>query len=142
MINPVTCEFCGSARLRRSRRRSKSELLTMLIGTYPFRCLDCNGRFSVNVFLLSTLAFARCRKCLGLNLTTWERRAYHVSPLKKLMLSFGGRRYRCPSCRYNFVSFRPVVTRPATTDPSAQRTPDSASQAELTQNARATNEVA
>jgi DNA-directed RNA polymerase subunit RPC12/RpoP len=111
MIYPVTCDLCGSAHLRRSRRQSKSELLKMAIGTYPFRCLDCSARFSVNVLLLSRLAFAKCPKCLGPDLTTWPRKGYHVSLPKKLMLTFGARPYRCAACRYNFASFRPVAPR-------------------------------
>jgi len=109
MIYPVTCDYCGSAHLRRSRRQSKAELLKMAIGTYPFRCLDCSGRFSVNVLLLSRLAFAKCPKCLGLDLTNWPRKGYHISLAKKVMLTFGARRYRCATCRCNFVSFRPLA---------------------------------
>jgi len=82
----------------------------MAIGTYPFRCLDCNGRFFVNVLLLSRLAYAKCPKCLGQELTNWPRKGYHVGLAKKLALTFGARRYRCATCRYNFVSFRPVAT--------------------------------
>jgi transposase-like protein len=111
MIYPVTCDYCGSAHLRRSRRQSNSELLKMALGTYPFRCLDCNSRFSVNVLLLSRLAYAKCRKCLSMELTNWPRKGYHVSLAKKLMLTFGARRYRCAACRYNFVSFRPLAAR-------------------------------
>ena len=81
----------------------------MAMGIYPFRCLDCNGRFPVNVLLLSRLAYAQCPKCLGLELTTWDLKRYHVSLPKKLMLSFGARRYRCAACRCNFVSFRPMA---------------------------------
>jgi hypothetical protein len=113
MIYPVTCDYCGSAHLRRSRRQSKSELLKMAIGTYPFRCLDCSGRFSVNVLLLSRLAFAKCPKCLGLELTNWAHRGYHISLPQKVMLTFGARPYRCAACRYHFVSFRPLAPRDA-----------------------------
>lgn len=82
----------------------------MAIGTYPFRCLDCNSRFFVNVLLLSRLAYAKCPKCLGSELTNWPRKGYHVSLAKKLALTFGARRYRCANCRYNFVSFRPAAS--------------------------------
>ncbi len=109
MINPVLCEYCASPHIRRSRRRSKAELFTMALGNYPFRCLDCNGRFSVNVFLFARLAFAKCPKCLRTQLTTWGARSYRISLSRKLMITFGCRRYRCPACRYNFVSFRPLA---------------------------------
>lgn len=95
----------------------------MAIGTYPFRCLDCNGRFPVNVLLLSRLAYAKCSKCLSLELTTWPRKGYHVSLLKKLMLTFGARRYRCASCRHNFVSFRPLAVQQPPVDKGLQEEP-------------------
>ena len=86
----------------------------MAIGTYPFRCLDCNARFSVNVFFLSRLAFAKCPKCLRMELTSWQHKSYHLGLLTKLMITFGARRYRCAACRCNFVSFRPkAVAQPA-----------------------------
>jgi DNA-directed RNA polymerase subunit RPC12/RpoP len=113
MIYPVSCDYCGSTHLRRSRRQSKFELIKMAIGTYPFRCLDCSGRFSVNVLLVSRLALAKCPRCLGADLTNWSRNRYHVSLGKKVMLTFGGRPYRCAACRYNFVSFRPLAARHA-----------------------------
>ena len=80
----------------------------MLIGTYPFRCQDCNGRFLVNVFLLSRLAYAKCPKCLSLDVTNTVR-GRHASASQKLMMTFGARKVRCKNCRFMFVSFRPVA---------------------------------
>jgi DNA-directed RNA polymerase subunit RPC12/RpoP len=91
----------------------------MAIGAYPFRCLDCNARFPVNVLLLSRLAYAKCPKCLGLELTTWATKRYHISLIRTLMLTLGARRYRCAKCRCNFVSFRPKAAR-AQRAPAAQ----------------------
>ncbi|SRR5579875_2550153 len=122
MIYPVSCDFCGSTHLRRSRWQSKSEMLKMAIGTYPFRCMDCNGRFFVNVLLLSRLAYAKCPKCLGWELTNWPRRAYHIGLAKKLALTFGARRYRCLNCRYNFVSFRPAAPQPVVAQTLEEKT--------------------
>ena len=108
MNYPVYCEYCGSNRLRRSRRQSSLEMAKMLIGTYPFRCQDCNGRFFVNVFLLSRLAYVKCPKCLSLDVTN-SGRGHHLSLWRRLMMTFGARRVRCRNCRYMFVSFRPVA---------------------------------
>ncbi len=101
------CACCGSANLRLSRRQSKLELLKTCLGTYPFRCLDCNHRFWVNIWLFSKLAYAKCPKCLGRELTAWPSRAHHLSTWKKLLMTFGANRYRCLGCRYRFLSFRP-----------------------------------
>jgi transposase-like protein len=42
-------------------------------------------------------------------LTSWPVRRYHLSFRKKLLNTFGAHRYRCPACRYNFLSFRPYA---------------------------------
>ena len=102
------CIFCGSHNLRRSRRQSSFELLKMWLGSYPFRCNQCNQRFWINIWLFSKLAYAKCPKCLGSDLSNWPRRNYRLSFLKNLLSTFGAHRYRCVSCRYNFLSFRPT----------------------------------
>lgn len=79
----------------------------MCFGIYPFRCLDCNQRIWVNLWFFSRLAYAKCPKCLSLELTGWPTKRYHLSFRKKLLNTFGAHRYRCPACRYNFFSFRP-----------------------------------
>lgn len=94
--------------MRLSRGRGTSDFLKMLIGTYPFRCQDCNGRFFVNVFLLSRLAYAQCPKCLSLDVTN-SAKGYRPSTAQRMMLTFGARRVRCKNCRFMFVSFRPVA---------------------------------
>jgi hypothetical protein len=106
---PVVCECCGSSRLKRSRHTGGLERVKMMIGTYPFRCLDCNTRFPVNVFLLSRLGFAKCPKCLSLDVSNTAKKVSRVRGVGKLMLIFGARRCRCKNCRYMFVSFRPVA---------------------------------
>ncbi len=104
------CQFCGSFNLRRSRQQSKLETLKMLLGSYPFRCLDCNRRFFINIWLFSKLAYAKCPKCLTRDLTGWPRRHYHLSFWKNLLATFGAHRYRCNACRHSFLSFRPSET--------------------------------
>ena len=107
MINAAhKCESCGSANLRLSRAHTAMELLRASLGSYPFRCLDCNHRFWVNIWLFSKLTYAKCPKCLGRELTDWPPRGYHLSTWKKLMMTFGAHKYRCLACRYNFLSFR------------------------------------
>jgi DNA-directed RNA polymerase subunit RPC12/RpoP len=78
-----------------------------LIGTYPFRCSECHHRFLRNVWVLNKLKFAKCPKCLGLELTNWPRTANRVKPFYRFLLTLGAHPYRCAVCRLNFVSFRP-----------------------------------
>jgi hypothetical protein len=103
----LTCGNCGSTSLRRSKRQSILELPRMLMGVYPFRCLDCDARFWVSVWLFSKLPFAKCPRCLSVELTTWPERYYHPTIWCNLLMVFGAHRYRCTPCRCNFLSFRP-----------------------------------
>lgn len=102
----LICSYCGGRNFRRSRKKSFSDFLKMSVGIYPFRCLDCNQRVWFSIWLLSKLQYAKCPKCLGLQLTTWDRKYYRQTFLRNLMMTFGAHRYRCQSCRYNFLSFR------------------------------------
>jgi predicted nucleic acid-binding Zn ribbon protein len=102
----IHCVRCGSDNLRRSHRKSKFEWLKMALGTYPFRCMECNHRFPVNVWFFSRLAFAKCPKCLSGQLTGWPQRDYHLPLWKNLLITFGAHRYRCTTCRHRFLSFR------------------------------------
>ena len=103
----LTCPACGSSTIRLSRRQNIGELSKMAVGTYPFRCISCNHRFWANIWLWSVWKYAKCPRCLNLDLTTWSHKVQHFSYWKKLMLTLGARRHRCARCRYNFVSFRP-----------------------------------
>ena len=108
MNYPIVCEFCGSGKLRRSHWHSKMEMAQSTFGTYPFRCQDCKARFFVNVFLLSRLAYAKCPKCLSLEISNC-RKVHRHGFFKTLFLTFGARRCRCNNCRFMFVSFRPLA---------------------------------
>ena len=106
------CEQCGSANVRRSQEQSRLDILRMPLGQYPLRCLDCQHRFWVNIFLFSKLRFARCPQCLNFTLTTWDPKQYHIPRWRKLLLRLGAHRYRCKICRVNFISFRATETLP------------------------------
>ncbi len=79
----------------------------MAMGVYPFRCLACEGRFWVSVWLFSKLGFAKCPKCLGMELTVWPERYFRPSVWRQVAITLGAHRYRCIPCRHNFISFRP-----------------------------------
>jgi hypothetical protein len=78
-------------------------------GVYPFRCRDCNHRFSVSILLWSRLAYAKCPQCLRTDLGTWSRKHYKPGLLSNFLVTFGAQKYRCAQCRRNFVSFRPKL---------------------------------
>jgi predicted nucleic acid-binding Zn ribbon protein len=106
-IQALECDQCGSREIRRARLQGFSERMRAILGIYPFRCRDCQNRFFVSVWLLSRLAFAKCPKCLRMELSTWSRRFYNPGVFANLLITFGGQKYRCSGCRCNFVSFRP-----------------------------------
>jgi DNA-directed RNA polymerase subunit RPC12/RpoP len=83
----------------------------MVIGQYPFRCLDCNCRFWINVWLFAKLRYAKCPRCLGLELTTWPPKRARLQ--QRILVRLGAHRYRCAACRKNFVSFLPRHARTA-----------------------------
>ncbi len=104
------CAACGSQSLRRSHRHSVFELPKMVTGQYPFRCNECHHRFFINVWATSVWTpskgkCARCPYCLGLKLDDWpQNRRPHF--WQRVMIRFGANRYRCTTCRTNFVTFR------------------------------------
>ena len=108
IVSVFPCVNCGSTDLRRSRIHSKIEWLQTMVGTYPFRCLRCNYRFQINIWLWSRLAFAKCPKCLRPELNSWPAQNYRLPFWKNLLVTFGAHRYRCKACRCRFVSFRPL----------------------------------
>lgn len=113
MNAPLACPDCGSGSIRLSRRQGIGERGKIALGNYPFRCLACNHRFWANIWLWSVWKYAKCPRCLGLDLTTWTYKMQHLSYWKKLLVTLGAQRHRCARCRCNFVSFRPRSPMPA-----------------------------
>ena len=103
----LICQHCGGTSLRRSKRQSAFELSKMLLGIYPFRCLDCDARFWVSVWLFKKLPFAKCPKCLSGELIIWPEKYFHPTLRYRLLVAIGAHRYRCVPCRHNFLSLRP-----------------------------------
>ena len=106
-IPSLECAHCGSRQIRRARYLNWGERLRGVLGIHPFRCRKCTHRFLVSVWLFGKLRYAKCPRCLRLELTTWSRRYYKVGFIKTFLVVFGAQKYRCPACRCNFVSFRP-----------------------------------
>jgi DNA-directed RNA polymerase subunit RPC12/RpoP len=106
-IPAFTCPECGNRHIRRSRYQNVTEHLGALFGVYPFRCRDCGARFQADVLMLKRLLYAKCPRCLRMQLTTWSRQFYQATWRQNVALILGAQRYRCSTCRYNFVAFRP-----------------------------------
>jgi hypothetical protein len=106
-IPSLECANCGSKQIRRARYVNWRERLRGILGIHPFRCRKCGHRFLISVWLFGKLRFAKCPRCLGLELTTWSSRFYRADFLKRSLVIFGAQKYRCTPCRCNFVSFRP-----------------------------------
>jgi predicted nucleic acid-binding Zn ribbon protein len=103
----LNCPNCGASTVRRSRRVNTQEMVRMMMGIYPFRCTTCGDRFWGNVWFFNSWRWARCSRCLSLNLTDWPKRHYHVSTWDHILTILGAKRHRCGQCRNNFLSFRP-----------------------------------
>jgi DNA-directed RNA polymerase subunit RPC12/RpoP len=103
----LNCPNCGASNVRRSRRANTSEMVRMMLGIYPFRCINCGDRFWGNVWLFSSWRWARCPRCLTLNLTDWPKRHYHIGTWVQILSKLGAKKHRCGHCRNNFLSFRP-----------------------------------
>jgi hypothetical protein len=103
----LSCPKCGSSSVRRSRRANTAEMTRMMMGVYPFRCNSCNDRFWASIWLFSVWKWAKCPRCLNLNLTDWPKRHHRISLWVQIMTMLGAQKHRCSRCRNNFVSFHP-----------------------------------
>jgi predicted Zn-ribbon and HTH transcriptional regulator len=107
-IPAFTCPSCNSKNIRRSRYLNLKERLGALVNVYPFRCRDCGERFHADVLMLKRLIYAKCPRCLRMELSTWSHQTYPTS-WQNLLVLLGAQRYRCSTCRFNFVAFRPCL---------------------------------
>ncbi len=104
----ITCPSCGSESLRTSKARSLSETVLNLIGLFAFRCLDCDHRFRASIWRVRQLFYAKCPRCLRLDLSKWNTTHYSPPFTTSLAVACGAKSVRCEYCRHNFWSFRRV----------------------------------
>jgi hypothetical protein len=102
----VSCPGCGSKNLRISQVRGFKNRIRGMIGILPFRCRQCERRFDARIWNFSLIRYARCPKCLRMELTTWSQQYYNPPAMTVLKLRLGATPYRCDFCRCNFASFR------------------------------------
>jgi hypothetical protein len=72
----------------------------------PLRCRDCKTRFVAKTMVWSDLHFAKCPKCMRMDLNAWTGKSYEPPFWAAVAIFFGARRWRCEYCRLNFASFR------------------------------------
>lgn len=105
---PIQCPACGAGSARPSRTRGIRERLLRWLGYDFARCRACLHRFPIAPVLdWRSLAYARCPKCLRMDLTVWDPGQYYLSRLTRLGIWLGANRWRCDPCRANFLSFLP-----------------------------------
>ena len=102
----IQCPNCGAGSLQSSEIRGSVEKFKSLFGVLPFRCRRCSERFSSAIWSLRLAIYARCPKCLRLDLSNWSEQFYRVPLGIRLLLRMGATPYRCEFCRCNFASFR------------------------------------
>jgi len=107
----VSCSRCGSRQLRVGQRRGLGQRLLGILGILPFRCRQCDNRFTAPIWRLSGLRYACCPKCYRMELSTWSEQYYHPPWTVVFKLRMGAMPYRCESCRCNFASFRALKER-------------------------------
>lgn len=52
--------------------------------------------------------YARCPRCYRQELTKWAAHRYRPARWTRFLLTIGARPRRCPACRCNFASFKPL----------------------------------
>ena len=101
------CPECGSTAVRTAQARGLLEHLLTWFGRFPFRCHDCSARFIDMPISFWDTFYAKCPRCLRMDLTIWDPKYYRTGTRQDLLLWLGGNRWRCEPCRCNFVSVRP-----------------------------------
>ena len=102
----VACPECGSRFLKPLPARSLREEIRSLLGTSALSCVDCRAEFVARTWSLSSLRYARCPKCLRMDLNIWGEHMGFASEFTRLLIRIGAHPFRCEYCRLNFVSFR------------------------------------
>jgi hypothetical protein len=100
------CSACGSPNVRRSRRTSALELPRMMLGTYPFRCLDCRRRVWINIWLFSRKKRPACPRCLALDVNPIDPATMRRGLWRRILVTLGAHGYRCNHCRRAFLAFK------------------------------------
>lgn len=94
--------------VRRSRRRSVSDYLYGIVGVLPWRCKNCEHRFSARKIPFRNLFYAHCKICGNLELQRISG-DYVRGSAAFLGRTLGIPALRCAPCRNKFFSIRPLL---------------------------------
>lgn len=106
--NPMQleCPECGSTRVRHSQPKHFGEKVLDVLGFPHMRCSECEERWAESLWRFTEFFYARCPRCMRLDLVRWEETYYHVPYRWKVQIALGAKKVRCRPCRHNFLSFR------------------------------------
>lgn len=102
----VSCPQCGSRFLDLVKARTLAERWAGLQGVHKLRCFDCRHQFTASTLILEDFKYARCPKCLRMDLNLWSEKDFEPTRSSSFWIALGARKYRCEYCRLNFTSFR------------------------------------
>lgn len=102
----IECPECGSSRVKTVGMGGFRDFVLLLSGAYRFRCSHCTAKFYHRPLGPKSVTWAKCPKCLRLDLSSWDIRMYRAPFRVRLKLWLGAHPWRCERCRHNFASFR------------------------------------
>ncbi len=102
----VCCPKCGSRFLKIAKISGAGIRFAALRGIHALQCGDCKNRFTGRTLVVSDVRYARCPKCLRMDLNLWSEREFQGTRWMRMLIRMGARRLRCEYCRFNFASFR------------------------------------
>ena len=104
----LACPSCGTREVRVSRPQGLVQHLMNFCGVSALRCRRCSNRWETSMWAGGAWKYARCPRCYRQELTKWTPRYYNPRRWTRFLLKIGARARRCPACRCNFASFKPL----------------------------------
>ena len=103
-----SCPSCGATKFRISKTHGFWEKFLQALGYNPFRCINCEERFSLRIWNSAHLIYAKCPRCHRMDLSRWSTTRYHAPMLTNIRIALGAKPVRCEYCRCNFASWKTV----------------------------------
>jgi hypothetical protein len=104
----LACPSCGTRDVRVSRPQGMIQHLKGFCGVSGLRCRRCSSRWETSMWAGGSWKYARCPRCYRQDLTKWTAHRYRPALWTRFLLTIGARARRCPACRCNFASFKPL----------------------------------
>jgi len=104
----LACPKCGTRDVRVSQLVGAVQYFKHFLGVSGLRCRRCDTRWETSVWANGSWKYARCPRCYRQELTKWRMQYYRPTGWTRFLLRVGASPRRCPACRCNFASFKPV----------------------------------